>query len=151
MQEPDFLAFGPLLLERLRQRIDAPAETQWFLSTDLKEVINTRSQFAPAIHVLYGGYRPSDEKGNGKLQLVDVTWIVLVSVSNAAGGEQRRAEAGPRMGKVCSAVMGWPRAGRSTQFRPLRLAGAPAPIDKDIVTHFPIAFVHSMPVEGNPD
>lgn len=151
MENPDFLAFGPVLQQRLKERIKAPTDMKWFLSTDIREVIDRRSQFAPAVHVIYGGYRPSRESGNGRNQLVDQTWIVLVSVRNAAGGEDRRAEAGPRMGQVVTSLIGWPRSARDQRFGPLRFAGAPSPIDKDTVTHYPLAFVTSMPVEGQPD
>lgn len=148
MQSPDFFAFETRLLERLQARITVPG-IKWFGSSDDAEA-QRRAQFAPAIHVLYGGYRAAVGV-SARQQQIDQSWIVLVSVKSAAGGGDRRDRAGLLLGQVLSALLGWPRPGKDSQFGPLRLASAPGVKYVGTVAHYPLSFTTFMPVEGQPE
>ena len=149
MQEPDFFAFEKRLEARLKAKRTVPPETKWFFS-DSPEAAESRAQFAPAIHIIYGGYRP--EAGSSpRRQPIDQTWIVIVSIKSAAGGEDHRVKAGPLLGKIVSALIGWPRANRDEQYGPLTLVPAGGVRWRGTVAHYPLAFKTTMPVEGQPD
>ncbi len=148
MQEPDFFAFADRLVERLKLTCDEPG-MKWFTSDDTAEV-EKRAQFAPAIHVVYGGYRPTGE-ARGRRQEIEQTWIVIRSVKSAAGGTDRRVKAGPALGQILTACLGWPKAHRDEQHGPLRLVSAPGVRRVGTVDHYPLAFVTTLPVEGLPD
>lgn len=146
MQSPDFFAFEARLLERLKGLLADEPNLKWFTSDDNSE-IEKRAQFAPAVHIVYGGHRPAGQS-KGRNQVIEQTWIVIRSVKSAAGGQDRRDQAGPALGKIVSAVLGWPRARHDEQYSPCQLAPAGGVFYVGAVAHYPVAFTTQMPVEG---
>jgi hypothetical protein len=147
---PDFFAFEDRLQARLKDTLDVPPTMQWLLSSSPEEAEEKLSQIAPAIHIIYGGYRPR-EGSSARQGVIEQTWIVVVSVKSAAGGKDQRVKAGPILGQILRALMGWPVAHRDEQFGPLKLVPAGGVRRRGIVAHYPLAFTTSMPVQGQPD
>lgn len=145
----DLLALEPLLIERLGASVQVP-RLKVLGAADL-EGVEEQSQHTPALHVLYRGYRPTTEKGNGVIQQIEQTWLVVVVVRNvrdAHSGAGVRAAAGPIMHAVCAALLGWPR--QHADFSPLRLASAPAAWFGKGVGYFPLAFTTNLHARGEP-
>lgn len=114
--------------------------------------IEEESQVSPSCAVIYNGYVPvSHANGSlGKVQSLDKTWLVAVSVRNASGTRTQkgaRADASPIIDGVLSALLGWrpPITGEM----PLTLAEAPGAAFTDAgFAYYPIAFTNRRTFRG---
>lgn len=113
----DFLAVEPHLLARLKDAMAGLSPAVHVLTAaDLAGVKET-AQRTPAVHLVWGGFKPLESRPDGKQVRLDHTWLVVTAVRNVAGtkaGAAARAEAGPLMARAGAALMG---------FRPPGVAG----------------------------
>lgn len=117
--------------ERLEARIAAAdwtgASKPRVLTADVIASIEEQSQIAPAFYVLFDGYQPTQQVGNGKVQQIDQDWRVVIVVKNARGqttGEGLRAEASNLIELVTQALAGYQV---NSGFTPLQIAPGPGP------------------------
>lgn len=141
----DFLGLEPLIIERLKASV--PAARAVLAAEDLADV-QERSQVAPALHVIYGGYRVAEAAENGRGAITEQTWIVVAVVKGAGqrgdAPAALRASAASLVGQVLAALMGWRPAER---MRPLKLANGPRPVFSGGFAYFPLTFAALVPVQ----
>lgn len=141
----DFLGLEPLIIERLKATV--PAARTVLAAEDLADV-QERSQVAPALHVIYGGYRVIEASENGRAASTEQSWIVVAVVKGASqrsdGPAALRASAAELVGPVLSALMGWRPVDR---MRPLKLANGPRPAFSGGFAYFPLTFAAQVPVQ----
>ncbi|SIQ96453.1 hypothetical protein SAMN05421829_108164 [Aromatoleum tolulyticum] len=141
----DFLGLEPLIIERLKATV--PAARAVLAAEDLADV-QERSQVAPALHVIYGGYRVLEATDTGRAATTEQTWIVVAVVKGAGqrgdAPAALRASAAALVSPVLSALMGWRPADR---MRPLKLANGPRPVFSGGFAYFPLTFTATVPVQ----
>lgn len=141
----DFLGLEPLILARLKATV--PAARSVLAAEDLADV-EARSQTAPALHVIYGGYRVIEASENGRTASTEQTWIVVAVVKGASqrgdGPAALRASAAELVGPALTALMGWRPIDR---MRPLKLANGPRPVFSGGFAYFPLTFAAQVPVQ----
>lgn len=141
----DFLGLEPLIIARLKASV--PAARAVLAAEDLADV-QERSQVAPALHVIYGGYRVTEASENGRTAATEQTWIVVVVVKGAGqrgdAAAALRASAAALVTPVLSALMGWRPAER---MRPMKLANGPRPVFSSGFAYFPLTFTATVPVQ----
>lgn len=144
----NFLALEPLLIVRLRSRI--PAARAVLSAADLADV-RQATQVTPALHVLYGGYRPVEAAGRGAVVRLVQTWYVVAVVRNVAQGDaaQRvREDACALLDPVLAALIGWAPEHGGAHIGPLQLVAAPAPLIEAGYGYFPLAFTAELHLQG---
>lgn len=132
-----FLAPEPLIEARLKAVL--PTGVHVLTAADLAGV-EERQQVTPAVHVIYRGYRPTQDQGQGRIQEIEQTWWTVVavrSVRDIKSGAGSREEAGPIVDATLEALMGWrPLDG----FLPLKLAPATAPAYRAGFAYHPLGW-----------
>ncbi len=101
------LHLEPTIVERLRAKL--PKAVRVMSAADLAGM-QQATQFAPAVHVIYQGYRVRSVKANGLVSLVEQTWITVIVTRNARdqkAGTAARIDAGPVSLDVYQALAGW--------------------------------------------
>lgn len=142
----DHLALGALLVARIRDRVaDLPLVEQLHDVDAIEERLNARR--AGAI-VVYDGDRLGETAGRGAAQIVHQRWLVVLAVRNARGadtGEGARAQAGPLITALLTALQGWQPG---ADHRPLVRVAAPAPGYSPAFAYYPLAFEAPISVIG---
>lgn len=145
----DYLAAEALLLARLSDQV--PGVKAVLAAADL-EGVEEAKQVTPALHLVFGGYRPlrQGQGAGGRLVETEQTWWVVVAVKNlrtAKTGTDARAEAGPLLAAVLGALLGWKP---SPDHAPLELAPAPRGGFSKGFGYYPLAFVTRVIMRCNP-
>lgn len=140
----DFLALEPLIIERLKA--SCPTARAVLSADDLADVTE-RSQTAPALHVVYGGYRVVQTTGEGCTALTEQRWVVVVvsrcSTQRDSSPAEARARAGALVGEAFSALMGWRPAPDVQVLVPVT---PPAPMFRNGMVYLPLAFTAQVTV-----
>lgn len=116
------LHLEPTIVERLKAVL--PKAVRVMSAADLAGV-QQATQLAPAVHVMYQGYRVKKTEANDLVSLVEQTWLTVIVVRNARdqkAGADARIDAGPIALAVHQALAGWLPEGACSN---LRLADAP--------------------------
>ncbi len=142
----NYLAAEQLIIDRLRANTTVP-ERHVLSAADLANVAEA-TQPTPALHVIFTGYAPTQEKGDGLIQQTEQTWTVIVVVRNvreAATGTPARRDAGGYLAEVLAALQGWKPSAEHTA---MKLAPAPAPGYSSGYGYFPLAFTTRTTSKG---
>ncbi|MBX9836203.1 MAG: hypothetical protein K2X65_08515 [Burkholderiaceae bacterium] len=119
----NWLALEPRLVQLVQQAVQGIKPAVHVLtSADLAEV-KEGAQKTPAVHLIYGGYRVTDDLGTA--WSLAHTWYAVVVVRNVAtqrSGQAARQSAGPLVAAVVGALVGAKVAGAT---RPLTLLSPP--------------------------
>ncbi len=129
--EADLVALLQAAVKDLRPKVHVLTAAQ------LTNVTQTR-QTTPALHVVYGGPMRVAENQGTRL-LLEHIWHVVVVVSHMGSvrtGEHARAEVGPLVARVMSALAG---ANIRRAIAPLELADPPRPWFEAGTQFFPIS------------
>ena len=142
------LALEPLLIARLKAEV---ADFRAVLGMADLASMQEAGQTTPAAHVIYqGDTLPGGDSraGQGAVQMVVQTWLVVVAVRNVrdtVGGGAAREEAGLLITLTLKALSGWAAPG----YRPLVRVNAPRPGFNAGYAYFPLAFEARM-ITGAP-
>ena len=104
MTPENFLFLEPCLKDALRARL--PPHVYVLSAADL-EGVSAETQPAPAVHVLYHGFRVV-QSGGSTLEVVQ-RWLTVVverNLRDTLGGADARADAGPLATMVLDALLG---------------------------------------------
>lgn len=143
MSPNNFLIAEPLIAQRLRAVL--PPEVHVMSAADLAQVAGSH-QPAPAVHVLYGGYRVADSR-TGAFAGVEQRWLTVVVARNLAdieGGFHARQDAGPLAAQVMDSLYRHrlrDAQGAPIGAAPLQLDEAPAPGFDDGHFYLPLAWL----------
>lgn len=144
----DYLALGPLIAERLRERVQ---ELQMVVTlqdaADLEERMRARRA---AAFVVYDGDRLADAAGRGQAHPVWQRWLVVLAVRNARAhdtGDGLRDEAGPLISALLAALQGWQPD--DDAYRPLARVAATAPGYSPAFAFYPLAFECQITMLGD--
>ncbi|MDA8446381.1 phage tail terminator protein [Paracidovorax valerianellae] len=119
----DFMALEPRLVELVRQAVGGMSPAVHVLTSAEIADIKETAQRTPAVHVIYGGYRISDDIGIA-WELTH-TWYVVAAVKNVStvrSGEAARKGAGVLAAHVVGALAGAQVQGAT---KPLTLISPP--------------------------
>lgn len=151
----DYLALGPLLAERILQRV--PQIKRVGELANLYEALDSADGLGaltsgqmPAVFVGYDGDVPGDTAGDGKAGVEQQRWLVVLavaSVRNADRGAGVQRTAGPLLAQLRQAIYGWNPQGF---FQMSRLV-SPRPGYRDGVGFFPLMFSTAIAIEGLDD
>lgn len=100
------LSAEPLIVSRLQSVLGASAQV--FTAPDLAGVAEAK-QVTPAVHVVYGGYRVTQEQGEGLIVELEQDWYTVVVVRNVRdirSGAAAREDAGPLLARVFRGLTG---------------------------------------------
>ncbi len=117
-------------------------------AADLEGVAES-AQVTPAVHVVFGGYRPTKASHDDRVVETEQTWQVVVAVKNlrsAKTGEHARETAGELCADVLAALQGWRP---SPEHQPLSLAPGPRPGFSKGFAYFPLAFTTRVVARGS--
>ena len=158
---PDYLAAGPLLIERIRAALPALravlpagglarifAEALPYSPADLAGIGEAAIQ-SPSVFVLYDGDRLGDSAGRGQAGIVHQRWMIVLAVRNARqgdGGAALLVDAGPLLAALLAALMGFQL---SADHRPLVRVAAPAPGYSPALAYYPLAFETAISTLGD--
>lgn len=137
----NFLALESVLKTRLQTHFAASNPAVQVLSAVDLAGVTEASQLAPAVHLVYQGYRVAETPTHGRVARIEQTWLVVIAtrnVSDARTGEAARSQAGAIASQVCTALMGW---NPSAVTKPLQLSDAPAAGFLAGFAYLPLAFV----------
>lgn len=148
-------ALEEAIVTRLQDRL-GEAVKKVYTAAELADV-EEDSQVTPSVAVIYNGYAPVSAAGGqtsnllGKIQLVEKSWLVVVSVRNALNTRNRqgaREASAPIVQAVLSALLGW-RPPSLPEEGPLQLAPAPGAAFTDAgYAYYPIAFTNRRTYRG---
>lgn len=119
----DWMAIEPRLVEMVRQAVDGLKPAVHVLTASDLSVVQEQAQRTPAIHVIYGGYRITDDL-RVSWQLAH-TWYVVAADRNVASivsGQPARRSAGSLLALVTARLAGAPVQGA---IKPLQLITPP--------------------------
>lgn len=135
-----FLDVEEAVVTHLQGRInEAQAPARVFTAAQLAH-IEERAQITPAIYVLFDGYTPTQEVGQGRVQQIEQTWSIVIAVRNAYGAETGagvRREASFYLDLALSALCGFKAA---PEFSGMALADGPGPNFAEGYGYFPLTF-----------
>lgn len=98
------------LAKRLTEKLkDAGLVSTVYTAGEFAQV-EEQSQVHPAAAVIYNGYRPGDEVGQGAIQAVEFEFLVVLvtrNVEDFANGGGARDDVSPIFDALLSAVIGW--------------------------------------------
>lgn len=141
------------IVARLQARID---EGTWTTSkkprvlaaADLANM-EERSQIVPALYVIFDGYEPTQQVGDGRVQEISQDWTIAVAVRNAYSHQNAqgvRDEANPLIDLVLGAMLGW---SPGTGFRTFKMQPGVGPVFSDAgFGYFPLQFQTRVAVRG---
>lgn len=140
----NFMALEGELVERLKEKLAGQVPPVHVLTSSELANVQEEMQLAPAVHVMYQGYRPLEARHDGSVLRVQQTWMVVAVVRNtrnlASGGDARQ-EAGALSIKVWSALTGFLPASAA---KPLALATAPSAEFSGGHQYLPLAFTTEL-------
>ncbi|ANJ66059.1 hypothetical protein A9404_00495 [Halothiobacillus diazotrophicus] len=117
-----------------------PEEVKVLTAQDLANV-KEQTQPAPAVHVIYLGYKPIETH---PIVVLGETWMTVIVVRNARTlktGEALRLNAAPLMDTAFDALNRWrPASG----YKPLQIASAPLPTYQNGYGYFPLVWSTSF-------
>lgn len=116
--------------------------------------VEEQSQVHPAAAVIYNGYRPGDEVGQGIQQAVEFEFLVVLVTRNAsdfATGGGARDDVSPIFDALLPAVIGWRPPIEGAGFpSPFRLAQASgAQVSDAGFAYWPVAFTIRRSYRGS--
>jgi len=135
----DWLAIGPAIVERLRERAKSFADVRTAVS--IEAAVEQTPRY-PAAWVIWRGDTVIESPAALALQQADQQWLVLVAVRDLrdqATGAGVVESAGPLLGEVISALTGF--VPPSPSMRLMRASVQDAPGAMNGVGFFPLAFV----------
>lgn len=120
----DFMALEPRLVEAVRAAVAGMTPAVHVLTAaDLADVLESQ-QKTPAVHVIYGGYQITEDRGTS--WMLEHTWYAVAAVRNVAAvrtGKAARRDAGVLAARVMRALAGASVAGAT---KTLKLVSPPA-------------------------
>jgi hypothetical protein len=129
------------IVARLTERLKVPGIVKAVYDTKAYGAVEEESQLAPAVAVIYNGYRADDEVGQGTVQAVELNYLVVVVARSskqtlrATGAKESASEV---FDAAVKALIGW-QPGKGV--RRLRLADADGAGYSDAgFTYLPIGF-----------
>ena len=129
-----FLVTEQAIASHLEQAL--PAGVRVFKAAELSG-ISDKAQFTPAVHVIFGGYSPTQETAAGAIQEVETRWYIVVAVRHARGNAATHEDADPLLDTVFHTLGGWrPSRGMT----PLKLADGPRPLYESGFAYYPLVF-----------
>jgi len=130
------------IVQRLTQKV---ADVHIATADQLSEV-SERQQVTPALHVIYSGFSPTREIGQGTVQEIESRWTIVIAIRSARrGGTKEKADT--LFDSVISAISGFkPTASHAA----LKLSGSPGAQHVPGFSYYPIQFVTKETVRGNP-
>ncbi|MEW6490766.1 MAG: hypothetical protein AB1578_22995 [Thermodesulfobacteriota bacterium] len=143
----NYLSAEALIVARLQSKV---AGVKAVLSAADLDGVAESAQVTPAVHVVFGGYRPTQERDEGRVQESEQVWIAVVAVRNLRTpktGEHARETAGELCADVLAALQGWRP---SAEHQPLKLAPGPRPGFSKGYGYFPLAFTTRVVTRGQP-
>lgn len=102
-----FLDLEQVLVDRLRAEL--PDTVKVFSAAELSAV-QANSQIAPAVHVIYGGFKVDSTSTDRATAKITQTWYVVPVVRNVASqidGAGARKEASAHIDLTLQALLGW--------------------------------------------
>lgn len=148
-------AIEEALVARLEARLKDAGLVSYVYSAGEYAQTEERSQYHPAAAVIYNGYEPGDEVGQGVQQAVNLSFLVVLITRNAsdfATGGGARDDVSPIFDAVLEAVLGWrpPITGKAFP-SPFKLAPAPgAQVSAEGFAYWPVAFTIRRSYRGTP-
>lgn len=138
-------AIEAALIERLQAKLQATGLVTYVYSAGEYATVGEESQLTPAAAVIYNGYEPGDEVGQGIQQAVDLQFLVVLITRSAvdfAQGGGARDDVSPVFDALLPAVLGWrPTLPGGVFPSPFRLAAAPgAQVSAQGFAYWPVAF-----------
>jgi len=148
-------AIEEALVARLEARLKGAGLVSYVYSAGEYAQTEERSQYHPAAAVIYNGYTPGDEVGQGVQQAVNLSFLVVLITRNAsdfATGGAARDDVSPIFDAVLEAVLGWrpPITGKAFP-SPFKLEAAPgAQVSAEGFAYWPVAFTIRRSYRGTP-
>lgn len=138
-------AISQALIARLELRLKDAGLLTYVYSVGEFATVAEESQLHPAAAVIYNGYEPGDEVGQGIQQAVDFQFLVVLVTRNAvdfAQGGGAQDDVSPIFDALLPAVIGWrPTLPDGVFPSPFRLAAAPgAQVSGQGFAYWPVAF-----------
>lgn len=139
------------IVERLRSTLGDSVKAV-YTASEFADV-DENSQITPSVAVVYGGYAPTQTPGGAavKVQEIEQTWAVVVSVRNARESRLRvgaREDSSPIVRACIEALIGWRPDVKDEM--PLRLASSQGGAlfgDKGLAI-YPIGFTNRRTYRG---
>lgn len=121
----NFLQLEDEIVARLKVRLaELRPAIHVMTAADLAGAVEEK-QLAPAVHVVFQNYRPTETRPDGRIARVEQTWLVVVATKNVRAtktGDAARSAAGLLARQVLLALQGWQPPSAT---KPLLLAPAP--------------------------
>ncbi|MDH5786402.1 MAG: DUF1834 family protein [Chromatiales bacterium] len=99
-----------LIVARLEQMLAKLTPTPSVLTAPDLAGVTEAQQNAPAVYVIYGGLNISQDEADGTIVEIQLTWhtvVVTRNVRSLKSGDGVRADAGPILNAVFTALTGW--------------------------------------------
>lgn len=139
------------IVARLVDRLKTPGLVKFVYDTREYGEVKEQSQLTPSVCVIYNGYQPGDQVGQGQVQQVVVEFLVVIvarSSKQTLRASGAKATASEIFDAVMKALAGWkPGEGVSR----LKLAPTPGAGYSDAgFTYLPTAFTTSVTYTQQP-
>ncbi len=134
------LGLEATIVERLRTTLAAAGVKAKVMSAADLAGMKDAFQFAPAVHVIYQGYRVKETRANNLVSLVEQTWLTVAAVRNVRDqktGAAARNDSKDINAAVYQAMAGWLPPGA---WEPFRLADGPGAGFEGCVFFIPLAW-----------
>ena len=108
-------------------------------ATDLSDIVED-NQPAPAVHVIYNGFRVIETRPDGKAATIEQNWLTVVAIRNVrnrGSGASARQDAIALTGSVAAALMGIKLKGSN---RPLVIETPPRPGGQNGFSYTPLSW-----------
>lgn len=148
---PDYLALGPLLMQRVRDAVPGIHRVEelanLYDALDAEDGLGSlTSRQMPAVFVGYDGDLPGPSAGGGASHVAVQRWLVVLAVTNARRADTGAGvlrDAGPLLAELLGALAGWEPEGHLMLSR----ESAPRPGYRAGVGFFPMMFSTAVTVE----
>jgi len=138
-----FFTAEDLIIARLEAAFDD--EIRIKTASDMAGIEEGR-QALPAIYVVYSGFEPTRQIGQGALQEVEHSFYVVVAIENRKDAAFGRRKAEWMVDVAISALSG---ARLNSDHQPLLLKSAPQPVYTEGFAYFPLAFATRAHYRGS--
>lgn len=125
------------LVEHLKAKLPGNVDVE---TTSSLEGVTEQRLRAPAVHLVYQNYRITQDRPDGKVSLVNQTWLAVVVTKNVGdikSGSGARSESMTLADQVASHLMGQVMPGSTS---PIRLTNPPNPSYSSGFSWLPVAF-----------
>lgn len=148
-------AIESALVARLEKKLRDAGHVLHVYTAGEYALTEERSQLTPAAAVIYNGYTPGDEVGQGVQQAVNLEFLVVLitrSTVDFAQGGGAADDVSPIFDALLPAVIGWRPPIEGAGFSsPFRLAPAPgAAVSEQGFAYWPTAFTIRRNYRGTP-